>query len=159
MFRSLFNSYSIDRKEHSIGRKSIESNFRPIENYETRFFVEFSGDYSERLKSFQTLLAVLWNILTLHTCLLMKHNPMSINRGLRSLEIMWLFSKTAICRTQHLGCILETNLQWTFSNNSVGSKYCLRKTILCLLVIYFLFVFCVNIILPLLFCIISPALI
>ena len=74
MFRSLFNSYSIDRKEHSIGRKSIESNFRPIENYETRFFVEFSGNYLERLKRFQALL--------LHKFLLMKHNHMSINRGL-----------------------------------------------------------------------------
>ena len=35
-------------------------------------------------------------------------------------------------------------------------KYCLRKTILCLQVIYFLLVFCVNLVLPLLLCIISP---
>ena len=88
----------------------IECNFRSIENRETGFLAEFSGDYSERLKRFQTLLTVLWNILTLHTCLLMKHNPMGINRGLRSLEILWSFSRIAICRTQHLGCIIGTNL-------------------------------------------------
>ena len=51
----------------------------------------------------------------------MKHNPMGINKGLCSLEkivslreiqeILWQFSRIAICRTQHLGCILETNLR------------------------------------------------
>ena len=40
----------------------------------------------------------------------------------------------------------------------MGGKYCLRKTIQCLKVIYFLFVFCVNIVLPLLLCVISPTL-
>ena len=58
-------------------------------------------------------------------CLFMKHNPMGINRNLYFLEkltpqkgslretqeILWTFSKIAICRTQHLGCILEINLQ------------------------------------------------
>ena len=58
--------------------------------FENQNFLEFStkffGECSERLKWFQALLIVLWNILTLHTCLLMKHNPMSINRGLCSPE-------------------------------------------------------------------------
>ena len=65
---------------------SIESNFPQIKNHETGFSVEFSGDYLERLKRFQALLTDLWNILTLHTCLLMKYNPMGINRDLCSLE-------------------------------------------------------------------------
>ena len=39
------------------------------------FSAEFSGDYSESLKSFQALWMVLWNILTLHRCLLI--NPIS----------------------------------------------------------------------------------
>ena len=42
------------------------------------------------------------------------------------------------------------------SDNSVGGKYCLRKMILCLKVIYFLFVFCVNIVIPLLLCVLFP---
>ena len=66
--------------------RSIESNFQPIENRETGFLAEFFGDCSERLKRFQALLTVLWNILTLYTYLLMKHNPMGINKGLCSLE-------------------------------------------------------------------------
>ena len=77
------------------------------------FFVELSDDYSERLKRFWALWTVLWNILILHTCLLMKYNPMVINRGLCSLEtqeILWSFSRIVICKTQHLCCILETNL-------------------------------------------------
>ena len=55
----------------------------------------------------------------------MKHNPMVLNKGLCSLEkllhkikswketqeIMWSFSRIAIYRTQHLGCILGTNLR------------------------------------------------
>ena len=77
------------------------------------FFVELSDDYSERLKRFWALWTVLWNILILYTCLLMKYNPMGINRGLCSLEtqeILWSFSRIVICKTQHLCCILETNL-------------------------------------------------
>ena len=87
----------------------IKSNFRPIENRETGFSVEFSDDCSERLKRFQALLTVLWNILTLHMYILMKHNSMGINRGLYSLEkivslreiqeILWSFSRIPICRT------------------------------------------------------------
>ena len=87
----------------------IKSNFRLIENRETGFSVEFSSDCSERLKRFQALLTVLWNILTLHMYLLMKHNSMGINRGLYSLEklvslreiqeILWSFSRIPICRT------------------------------------------------------------
>ena len=77
------------------------------------FFVELSDDYWERLKRFWALWTVLWNILILHTCLLLKYNPMGINRGLCSLEtqeILWSFSRIVICKTQHLCCILETNL-------------------------------------------------
>ena len=66
---------------------------------------------------------------------------MGINSGLYSLEknsklqrktqeILWLFFKIAICRTQQLDCILRTNLQQPFSNKGVGQKYCLRITIL-----------------------------
>ena len=77
------------------------------------FSAEFSSDCLKSLKRLQALWMVLWNILTLHTCLLMKHNPMGINRGLCLLEIqeiLWFFSKIAICRTQYLDCILGTNL-------------------------------------------------
>ena len=110
MIRSLFDSYSI--KQMSIA--SIETNSWPIETRKTEFSVEFSSNYiSECLKRFQALWTVLWNILTLYTCLLMKYNPMSINRGLckqkwewfqevsnREIqEILWLFSRIAICRT------------------------------------------------------------
>ena len=77
----------------------------------TEFSVEFFSDCSESLKRFQALWKVLWNILTLHMCFLMKYNPMGINRGLCSLEILLLFSRIAICRTQQLGCILRTNLR------------------------------------------------
>ena len=38
----------------------------------------------------------------------------------------------------------------------MGGKYCLRKTIMCFQVIYFLFVLCLNFVLPLLLCIIFP---
>ena len=59
----------------------------------------------------------------------MKHNPIGINRSLYSLkivslreiqeivnlreiqQIMWSFSRITICRTQHLDCILGTNLR------------------------------------------------
>ena len=50
----------------------------------------------------------------------MKHNPMGINRYLCLLEtvslreiqeILWPFFRIVICRTQHLNCILETNLR------------------------------------------------
>ena len=60
--------------------RSIKRNFWPIETRK----IEFSGDCSERLKRFQALWMVLWDILTLHTCLLMKYNLMDINRGLCS---------------------------------------------------------------------------
>ena len=65
---------------------SIESNFWPIKNRETKIFVEFFGDCTGRLKRFQALLIVLWNVLTLDMCLLMKYKPMGINRNLCSLE-------------------------------------------------------------------------
>ena len=50
------------------------------------FSTEFSGDYSESLKRFQAFWTVLWNILTLYTCFLMKYYPIGITRGLCSLE-------------------------------------------------------------------------
>ena len=113
---SIENGKKIILESQSIKKsiQSIKSNFRLIENCEIGFSAEFSSDWSERLKRFQALLTVLWNILTLHTCLLMKYNPMGIYRGLCSLEtqeILWSFSKIAICRTQHLISILGTNLR------------------------------------------------
>ena len=99
---------------------------------------KFSDKYSKCLKRFQALWMVLWNIFTLHTCLLMEYNPMGINRGLCSLEIpilslqklvwketqeiLWVLSKIVICKTQQLGCMLKTNLQKPFSNKSVGGQ-------------------------------------
>ena len=58
-------------------------------------------------------------------CLFMKHNPMSINRGLCPIEktnftkskvgekhkISYGHSPKLLCKTQHLGCIMETNLR------------------------------------------------
>ena len=65
-------------------------------------------------------------------CLLMKYNPMGINKGLCSLykivsyketqEILWLFSKIAISRIQELGCILSISLRQPFNNNSVEAN-------------------------------------
>ena len=70
--------------------------------------------------------------------------PNRINRDLCSLEkltlqtkeslretqeILWSFFRIVFCKTQHLDCILETNLRQPSSNKSVGEKYCLRKTI------------------------------
>ena len=62
--------------------RSIERNSRLIETCKNEFFAKFSSDYSESLKRFQVLWTVLWNISTLHMCLLMKYNHMSINRSL-----------------------------------------------------------------------------
>ena len=98
---------------YSIPVWSIERNSRLIETQKTEFSAEFSSHYLESLKRFQALWTVLWNILTLHTYLLMKYNPMGISRGLwrETQEILWLFSRIAIYRTQQLGCILRTNLR------------------------------------------------
>ena len=52
----------------------------------TNFFAEFSDNYSKHLKMFQALWTVLWNILTLQMYLLKGYNPVSINRGLCSLQ-------------------------------------------------------------------------
>ena len=107
---------------------------------------------------------VLLNILTLYVCLLIKYNPMDINRDLCSLEKYKKHKKSCGYSPELL--FVEPNIMivsWgqicdnPFSDNSVRGKYCLRKIILCLQVIYFMFVFCVNIVLPLLLCIISPA--
>ena len=81
MVRSLFDSFSIDWMLFSIERTP-----QSIETQKLNFLLNFSGDCSEMLKRFQVLWTVLWNILTLYTCLLMKNNPMGINRGLCSLE-------------------------------------------------------------------------
>ena len=59
---------------------------QPIETHKTEFSAEFFSDCFESLKRFQALWIVLWNTLTLHTCLLMKYNHMGINRDLCSFE-------------------------------------------------------------------------
>ena len=60
-------------------------------------------------------------------------------------------------------CYLQNPTFWLYlrdkfaislQQQQCGSKYCLRKTILCLQVIYFLFVFCANLVFPLLLCVI-----
>ena len=99
------NCYSNPVRSIENSTQLIKMNFRSIESRKTRFSVEFSSGCLEILKRFLALRMVLWNIFTLHTCLLLKYNPMDINRGLCSQEILWSFSKIAICRTQHLGCI------------------------------------------------------
>ena len=58
----------------------------------TEFSIEFFGNCFERLKMFQALWTVLWNVLTFHTCLLMKYNLMGINSGLCSLDNYYFFS-------------------------------------------------------------------
>ena len=93
----------------------------------------------------------------------MKYNPMDINRSLCSLEKYKKHKKSCGYSPELL--FVEPNIlivSWVqiynnpFSNNSVRGKYCLRKMILCLKAIYFLFVFCVNIVLPLLLCVLFP---
>ena len=61
-----------------------KSNFRPIENHETGFSTEFFGGCSEKLKRFQALLTVLWNIF--NSPYVPFDEPMDINRGLCSLH-------------------------------------------------------------------------
>ena len=63
-------------------KKSIRS----IENCRTEFFAESSSDCSESLRTFQALWMVLMKILTHHMYLLKDYDPMSINRGLCSIE-------------------------------------------------------------------------
>ena len=81
---SIVIRFRFDR--YSIPARSIEKSIWSIESHKTGFSADFSEDYSKRLKMFQALWMVLWNILTIHTCLLMKYNPMGINKGLCSLE-------------------------------------------------------------------------
>ena len=73
--------------------RSIEKSLRlmlnssqSIETRKTKFSAKFYSNCSEWLKIFQVLWTVLRNISTLHTCLLMKYNPMGINSGLCSLD-------------------------------------------------------------------------
>ena len=80
----------------------IEKNSRSIKTRKTEFFAEFSNNCSECLKRFQALSMVLWNILTLHTCLLIKYNPIDINREKHkksygySLELLSVESKNLV---------------------------------------------------------------
>ena len=67
--------------------QSMLNSSQSIKTHKTKFSTEFFDKYSKCLKRFQALWMVLWNILTLHTCLLIEYNPMGINRGLCSLEI------------------------------------------------------------------------
>ena len=108
---------------------------------------------------------VLWNILTLHTCLLMKYNPIDINRGLCSL-------KNPVVREKHkksYGYSLEllfaelNNLvvsRWQVCDNPLVTKVwgqMLSKDNNFVSSSYlFMFVFCVDIVLPSLFYVISP---
>ena len=77
-----FDRYSILVQSNEKSIRSIERTSRSIKTRKLNFLQNFSCDCSEKLKRFQVLWMVLWNILTLHTCLLMKYNPMDINRGL-----------------------------------------------------------------------------
>ena len=74
-----FDRYSILVRSIEKSIWSIERNSRAIKTRKTKISVEFSSNCSECLKMFQALWAVLWNILTLHMCILMKHNSISIN--------------------------------------------------------------------------------
>ena len=71
---------------------------------------------------------------------------MSINRGLckqkwewfqevsnREIqEILWLFSRIAICRTQHFGCILRTNTtKLSKENDIVPLRYLFSACLWC----------------------------
>ena len=121
-----FNCCSIPIWSIKKSPQSMLDSSQSIETHKTKFSIEFSVNYSECLKRFQVLWMVLCKILTLHTCLLMEYNPISINRGLCSLEIpilslqklvqketqeiLWVLSRIVICRTQQLGCIMWTNL-------------------------------------------------
>jgi len=99
--------FLVDRSKKSI--RSIESNSLSIENCRTKFSTESSSDCSESLRTFQALWTVLMKILTFHTYLLKGYDPMGINIELCSFEIvsyketqeiLWVFFKIAICRTQ-----------------------------------------------------------
>ena len=82
----LFDLYLILVRSIEKSIQSIERTSQSIETRKVNFLQNFSSDSSKRLKRFQAFWTLLWNILTLYTCLLMKYNLMSINRGLCSLE-------------------------------------------------------------------------
>ena len=68
-----FDCYSILIRSIEKSIRSIERNSQPIKTRKTEFSANFSSNCSECLKRSQALWTVLWNILTLHTCLLMKY--------------------------------------------------------------------------------------
>ena len=74
--------------------RSMLDSSQSIKTRETKFPAEFSSNCSECLKKCQASWTVLCNILTLHTCLLMKYKPMSINRGLCSLKTYHFYPKS-----------------------------------------------------------------
>ena len=112
---------------YNIGLVRLMLDYCSIKTRKTEFSAEFLITVLNVWKCFmhceQFYETVLWNILTLHMCLLVKYIAIGINRGLCSLkkkhkivgykeiqEILWSFSRITICRTQQLGCILETSL-------------------------------------------------
>ena len=121
-----FNGCLIPIQSIEKSLRSMLDSSRLIKTCKTKFSAEFSSNYSKWLKIFQALWTVLRNISTLHTCLLMKYNPMGINSSLCSLDkifslpkklvrketqnILWSFSKIVIYRTQQFSCILGTSL-------------------------------------------------
>ena len=112
---------AFDQSKGTLNRSKLEK---------TEFSAEFSSDYSKSLKRFQALWMVLWNILTLHTCLLMKYNPIELlSVEPNNLVVSW----EQICDNP-----LATK---------VWGKYCLRITILYLQVIYL----CLSFVLSLFF--------
>ena len=122
--------------------------------YQIGFSAKFTGACSESSKMFQALWMVLWKILTLHTCLLMKYNPMGINREkhkkfygyspeLLSVEPNNLVvSWGQICNNPLVTRVWEQIL--FKDNNFVPPNY------------LFLFFFCVILVLYFLLCILFP---
>ena len=88
-----FNQCLIPIRSTEKSIRSIKRNYWPVETRKTEFSAKFFGNCSECLMMFQALWTVLWNILTLHTCLLMKNNPIGINRRLCLLEKIYKKNK------------------------------------------------------------------
>ena len=107
--------------------------------WKTEFSAEFSVTNLNVWKRFQALWTVLWNILTLHTRLLMKYNLMSINREPNNLNVSWRHVCSNPLATTVWGQILSKD------NNFVPASYLI------------LFVFCVILVLPLLLCVLFPS--
>ena len=86
--------------------------------------------------------------------LLMKYNPIGRNRGLCSLEKSCGYSLELLFVEPNILVVSQRQICDIPLATIVWEQILSKKTILCLQVIYFLFVFCANLVFSLLLCVI-----